>query len=477
MASKKISQLTTGSINPPLSAVVPIVYSGETFQQELSTLRETLVDSGSHQFTGDQTFIGNVTVVGGNTTITGSLNVSGNITGDGSQLTNLPGGITQPYIELTNNPLLDEFEFSKTNYGNDVDIIDEENNIAITRGNNQSIYNPLLESEYGSESPLGTLWNSDGWDNLENIEERFYTTFVDSLNNAVGNMVFDTELIMFIPSSNRYFKFNFTQWTSGNNGGGFSYVRTEIDINKLNVGIKFSDGTIQKTAVIKTPVVSTAHNTWRIEQSVGSNNVAVDKFIVDEEFSGITTVNPYSDRPWDVYTLPAENQDIYDSVLSGNIFWKLFINDSVYDIYAYVSTEFGTEYLIFYNETNNEIPYTSGDFFTIKRGSGGDPVIWFRENRPNFRGAIIDYHAYIDDTTNSGGGTIIGTIQISRDSGINTISHSESKSGTSTINENADLWYRTNSERNIYFRMLNGDNSRLRIHWSSKLFFGEDYYD
>jgi hypothetical protein len=64
MASKKISQLTTGSINPPLSAVVPIVYSGETFQQELSTLRETLVDSGSHEFNGDQKFIGNIEVEG-----------------------------------------------------------------------------------------------------------------------------------------------------------------------------------------------------------------------------------------------------------------------------------------------------------------------------------------------------------------------------------------------------------------------------
>jgi type V secretory pathway adhesin AidA len=79
MGNKKISQLPTGSENPPLTAVIPVVYSGETFQHQLSTLRETLVDSGSHQFTGDQTFIGNVTIVGGNTTITGSLNVTGSV--------------------------------------------------------------------------------------------------------------------------------------------------------------------------------------------------------------------------------------------------------------------------------------------------------------------------------------------------------------------------------------------------------------
>lgn len=64
MSSKKISQLTTGSLNPPLTAMTPVVYSGETFQQELTTLREVLVDSGSHEFKGDQLFIGDVIVEG-----------------------------------------------------------------------------------------------------------------------------------------------------------------------------------------------------------------------------------------------------------------------------------------------------------------------------------------------------------------------------------------------------------------------------
>lgn len=67
MGSKKISELTTGSLNPPLTAVTPVVYSGETFQQELTTLREVLVDSGSHEFRGDQLFIGDVVVEGSHT--------------------------------------------------------------------------------------------------------------------------------------------------------------------------------------------------------------------------------------------------------------------------------------------------------------------------------------------------------------------------------------------------------------------------
>lgn len=85
MATKKITQLPSGSFTPPLSGVTTVVYSGTTHQQNLSTLRQILVDSGSHNFSGSQLFNGDIIV-------TGSIYVSGNFIGDGSQLTNLPTG-------------------------------------------------------------------------------------------------------------------------------------------------------------------------------------------------------------------------------------------------------------------------------------------------------------------------------------------------------------------------------------------------
>ena len=63
MASKKISQLST-STNPPLSGVTVVVHGGTTYQSTLSTLRQTLVDSGSHSFTGSQTINGDLTITG-----------------------------------------------------------------------------------------------------------------------------------------------------------------------------------------------------------------------------------------------------------------------------------------------------------------------------------------------------------------------------------------------------------------------------
>ena len=59
MASKKISELSS-SLAPPLSGVTTVVHGGTTYKSTLSTLRQTLVDSGSHSFTGSQIINGDI---------------------------------------------------------------------------------------------------------------------------------------------------------------------------------------------------------------------------------------------------------------------------------------------------------------------------------------------------------------------------------------------------------------------------------
>jgi hypothetical protein len=64
MAGKKISQLPSGSLaNLPLNGLTPVVHSGVTYQHTLNQLRQILVDSGSHHFTGSQFINGNLTVL------------------------------------------------------------------------------------------------------------------------------------------------------------------------------------------------------------------------------------------------------------------------------------------------------------------------------------------------------------------------------------------------------------------------------
>jgi len=77
MAGKKISELSS-SLSPSLSSVTAIVQGGTTYKSTLSTLRQTLVDSGSHYFTGSQHINGKLTITGSIPSLivgTGSMHV------------------------------------------------------------------------------------------------------------------------------------------------------------------------------------------------------------------------------------------------------------------------------------------------------------------------------------------------------------------------------------------------------------------
>lgn len=116
MASKKISELISGSSNPPLSGVIAVVYSGETYQQRLSTLREILVDSGSHIFTGVQIApqliltggTGNDLIVTGSALFSNGSITASYFVGDGSRLTNLPSIDMGSYATTGSNIFVDD---------------------------------------------------------------------------------------------------------------------------------------------------------------------------------------------------------------------------------------------------------------------------------------------------------------------------------------------------------------------------------
>jgi hypothetical protein len=63
MAGKKITELT-GTTNPSMSGVTAVAFGGRTYKATLSTLRQSLVDSGSHYFTGSQHINGDLTITG-----------------------------------------------------------------------------------------------------------------------------------------------------------------------------------------------------------------------------------------------------------------------------------------------------------------------------------------------------------------------------------------------------------------------------
>jgi len=114
--------------------------------------------------------------------------------------------------------------------------------------------------------------------------------------------------------------------------------------------------------------------------------------------------------------------------------------------------------------------FSNTDVFQITWGSAGTgPVTWWdAANSPlgatNFRGAIVDYHAFC-----TGSGMIVGTITISNYGNDNVVVHHESTSGSGQLGS-FSLW---NVDGETKLRFSAGTYTQTAvIHFTSKVFYG-----
>lgn len=171
--------------------------------------------------------------------------------------------------------------FTKTNYGEEVDVI-YSGSVEITRGNNGSIYNIAVEGGSNSSSPANTEWNSiytqpfNGsyfQDNrIDNefkgnyIRDGFYQNNVGSYvgsnhfsgqtgDNLIGSYVFDNDFLGGVYSNNLgsyfnnntigdYFRVNSFVNNTYNNvmGNNFSYNEIGFSFSNNVIGINFGYG-------------------------------------------------------------------------------------------------------------------------------------------------------------------------------------------------------------------------------------------
>lgn len=378
----------------------------------------------------------------------------------------------------TRELITDPNYFKKTDDGEEIDVFIEDDGqgsgIGITRGVQQSIYNPYREEGYVEEdSPAGTVWNIDGWDDLSDIETRTYTNFYAAYGGGLGNRVPGSKTVMYIPETDTYYAIQWLSWTQNNAGGGFSYLRYELDLTQINEGVKFPDGTILKSAEGVGRIKSTASGGRRIEEVTGSNTVSVTQVITNDITATASRTVEGDNRFW---------------VSTASEIFPVIDSPNAYDIQDYATIQFSLDNVTWYTynggysgapgeigvSTNGSHTYNQGDTIYFRYDSGGAPQVWWDKNDlpaggGNFRGAVIDYHAY------TGEGTFIGTIHIVDDSGEEHISHTEVASG-STDSENDDLWLVQN-EGTISYRRIDGESKTLKIHWTAKVFYGEEFYD
>jgi hypothetical protein len=384
----------------------------------------------------------------------------------------------------TRNLIIDPNYFKKEDYDSGSTAIDiiipddgEGSGVGITRGNNNGIYNPYREEGWDSDiSPVGTLWNIDGWDDLSDIETRSYANFYSAYGNGgLGNRVPGSRAVMYVPDNGKYYAVQWLGWTQGGNGGGFSYTRRELDLTKLNEGLKFADGTVLKTAAGIGRVKSTASGNRRIEEAAGSKTVSVTPITTIELTATLSRNGVDEFRFWVDTTTTTIDDIISDQATAGitdpNTI-QFSLDNSTW--YTYDGGTWGDGNERGYTVSGGTVNYTQGDTVYFRYQGGGAPVVWWDKNElpsggNNFRGAVIDYHAY------SGDATWIGTIHIADDSGDEFITHTETSSGSSD-SQNDDLWV-VNNEGTISYRRLDGEAKTLKVHWIAKVFYGTEYYD
>ncbi len=95
--------------------------------------------------------------------------------------------------------------------------------VALTRGNNGGLYNAVLQSGYDESGPAGTRWKLGAADS-----DAEWTSLYNAVGGQLGNNLPGETLTMVTVQSQRFFEVTFTDWTSGSNGGGFAYTRTEV---------------------------------------------------------------------------------------------------------------------------------------------------------------------------------------------------------------------------------------------------------
>ncbi len=346
--------------------------------------------------------------------------------------------------------------------------------VGITRDGNNGIYNPYREGQWDSNvSPGGIGWNIDGWNDLSDVTTREYVNLYAAFGfGGLGNKIVGTECVIYLPDNGKYYAVKFDSWTQGNQGGGFAYTRRELDLNNLQEGIRFPDGTRLKSAEGIGRVKLESPGSRRIEEAYGYKAVSVPAVIT----TNLTTVTSRAEVNASQIWIDSTTTTI-DDIISNPANYN--------NAYAF---EFSLDDIIWYawDGTNNDGDergynlslaignYNQGDtvYFRYKTG-GGSAVWWDKNDLPgggaNFRGAVIDYHAY------SGEATWIGTIHIVDDDGEEHISHTEVSSG-STDAENDDLWLVQN-EGTISYRRIDGEGKTLKVHWTAKVFYGSEFWD
>lgn len=262
-----------------------------------------------------------------------------------------------------------------------------------------------------------------------------------------------------------------------------------------NVYINWGDATIAPDATNRVATladIESAPKTWtatndeqyKIYQASGGVEVTT---------TAITTLSDEVGSPTDqvaqtniqIEMSLATDTELTDIVANENI-RSIILNVDGHDRVLYNPSRVGSDgtnaIWSFSSDTPITLSSSSGYGFYVRYG--GPPVLWWdaddlgfiqdSNNFWQFRGAKIDYHAYVTDA-----GTIIGSIYIANDEGgDNNVTHIETSSGGNDVGA-ASLWHKqqgSGSERKLYLYRTDGEGQLHKIHWTAQVYYATEYF-
>jgi hypothetical protein len=346
MAGKKITELSS-SIAPSLTGVTAVAYGGITYKTTLSSLRQTLVNSGSHYFTGSQHINGDLTITGSIKSLvvgTGSFHV------DNPEILHVQnsGSYNIAHFEA-DNQYYAQVNIKNKNSGNN-----SSTDLVLT-SDNGSEFNHYIDLGINSSTYTGGLVGLENDAYLLNVGKDLYVGTVGGNQHPAKLKLFaqnNWENPQITISGSRQIAFN-----TGSVSSGYTYefsgslnLLHNININ----GVTNLGSTLEHIVSLNNPTTGYTHNF-----SVGSilyvtgatSNITVDIVNVplDTENKGIgltvmieqggtafmvnsLKINSDNDGPvtiiWSGGSLPAGNINSYDiisfSILKINGTWKVF---------------------------------------------------------------------------------------------------------------------------------------------------------
>jgi hypothetical protein len=273
MAGKKITELSS-SIAPSMTGVTVVAYGGTTYKSTLSTLRQTLVDSGSHRFTGSQFISGSLILTGSMPNLTVG---SGTYHTDNPEILHVQnsGSFNIAHFEA-NNQYYAQINIKNTNSGNN-----SSTDLVLTADNGTET-NHYIDLGINSSTYTGGLVGLANDAYLLNVGKDLYVGTVGGINHPANLKLFaqnSWENPQISISGSRQISFN-----TGSVSSGYTYEFSGSV--KLNNNLKTS-GSVEITGSLDV----TGSGNINGSSIVTSNTITKIETITSSSYSSITPVS------------------------------------------------------------------------------------------------------------------------------------------------------------------------------------------